>query len=235
MLIVSGGEKGGTGKTALATNLAVCFALRGFDVVLVDSDPQTSSAKWAERRGQEPDLPSVRYQELQCRGDGEGYFNQLCDLRQRYQVVVVDVAGADSIAFRTAVACADRLYSPLIPSQCDTDTATSIDQVVAQVRSMGNRTLEARFVLNHCPTHARDDEVAEARAELAETCEFVACTEAQLAHRKAFRKAYKLRRGVVELVDHPDRDVRKLSQSAVDEVWRLFSEVSGDAQHEAAE
>jgi cellulose biosynthesis protein BcsQ len=40
MIIVIGGEKGGTGKTTLATNLAAKRALAGRDVLLIDTDAQ---------------------------------------------------------------------------------------------------------------------------------------------------------------------------------------------------
>ena len=39
MIILIGGEKGGTGKTTIATNLSAMRALAGRDVLLVDTDP----------------------------------------------------------------------------------------------------------------------------------------------------------------------------------------------------
>ena len=39
MIILIGGEKGGTGKTTIATNLAALRAMAGRDVLLVDTDP----------------------------------------------------------------------------------------------------------------------------------------------------------------------------------------------------
>jgi len=42
--------KGGTGKTTLATNLAVHFALRGEAVALIDCDPQGSALDWLALR-----------------------------------------------------------------------------------------------------------------------------------------------------------------------------------------
>lgn len=38
MIVLFGGEKGGTGKSTLATNLAVWLARQGRDVLLVDTD-----------------------------------------------------------------------------------------------------------------------------------------------------------------------------------------------------
>ena len=50
MIILVGGEKGGTGKTTLATNLAQMRASAGKDVLLIDSDKQESASSWAGQR-----------------------------------------------------------------------------------------------------------------------------------------------------------------------------------------
>ena len=46
MIVLIGGEKGGTGKTTIATNLAALRAMAGRDVLLVDTDPQGSASYW---------------------------------------------------------------------------------------------------------------------------------------------------------------------------------------------
>ena len=43
-IILVGGEKGGTGKTTIATNLAVMRAAADRDVVFIDTDPQGSAS-----------------------------------------------------------------------------------------------------------------------------------------------------------------------------------------------
>ena len=50
MIILIGGEKGGTGKTTVATNLAAIRASRGHDVLLVDTDKQGSASAWSDIR-----------------------------------------------------------------------------------------------------------------------------------------------------------------------------------------
>jgi chromosome partitioning protein len=42
--------KGGSGKTTVATNLAAYYASAGFRTVLIDHDPQASSARWLRKR-----------------------------------------------------------------------------------------------------------------------------------------------------------------------------------------
>jgi Mrp family chromosome partitioning ATPase len=47
MIVAILGEKGGTGKTTLAVNLAGLRATEGRDVLLLDADRQGSASYWA--------------------------------------------------------------------------------------------------------------------------------------------------------------------------------------------
>lgn len=46
-------EKGGAGKTTVTVHLAVAALLAGLDVAIIDLDPQTSAADWADQRGKD--------------------------------------------------------------------------------------------------------------------------------------------------------------------------------------
>ena len=50
-------QKGGTGKTTLATHLSVEAERNGHTIALIDLDPQASAAKWGDHR--EADSPAV--------------------------------------------------------------------------------------------------------------------------------------------------------------------------------
>ena len=53
-------QKGGTGKTTLAINLSVAAELDGWQVALVDIDPQASAAGWGDHRhGDTPTVATV--------------------------------------------------------------------------------------------------------------------------------------------------------------------------------
>ncbi len=92
-IILVGGEKGGTGKTTIATNLAVMRAAAGRDVVLIDTDPQGSASGWCYTRdeaGLAPRIASVQK-------FGKGLARELEDLSMRYQDIIVDAGGRDSV------------------------------------------------------------------------------------------------------------------------------------------
>ena len=59
MIILIGGEKGGTGKTTIATNLAQLRSQNGHDVLLVDTDKQESASSWAGLREEEAIQPAI--------------------------------------------------------------------------------------------------------------------------------------------------------------------------------
>src|SRR3954470_19205073 len=54
-------QKGGAGKTTIATNLAVLAERAGYPTVLFDLDPQATAAKWGDKRdGTAPDVVAAQ-------------------------------------------------------------------------------------------------------------------------------------------------------------------------------
>ena len=71
MIILVGGEKGGTGKTTIATNLAARLKDPGADVLLVDTDKQGSASSWAAMREEQKEVwPNFQYNHSLVRGRG---------------------------------------------------------------------------------------------------------------------------------------------------------------------
>lgn len=224
-IIPVAGEKGGTGKTMFSTNLAVRFARAGFDTMLFDADQQGSSARWASKRdmGAKGGVPDWARPARLSWGILRNHIGeQLRAAAERYDVVLVDVGGADSEEFHSGVAVADALYTPIIPSDCDVATVKPVDEYVGQVRASGH-ALVAKVVLNHVSNHVSNEEADEVRAFLEEA---VHLEQAQsLVHtRKPFRDAYRQRLGVVECADFDRRTYGK----AADEIEMFFAEVCAD-------
>lgn len=233
MVTLIGGEKGGTGKTALTTNLAICLQYRGFDPLIVDGDKQRTSSKFAERRGELvklQHLPSGEMIEaIPCVEKRGEMFTMLASLKKRYTHIIVDVAGADTPQFRSALLAADLLLTPMIPSECDTDTAEELNHLVDVIRATGNAKLRALVVLNQCSTNVslRDREIQMALDAL-EPFTNLPVARTYISQRSVFRRAYSARRGVIELAVNPVRDVQRMAQKATLELWKLYEEVTGD-------
>lgn len=193
MRILIGSEKGGSGKTTVATNIAVELSRRGRDVLLIDTDPQASARKWADRRSQAGDnRPRVHCTER--RGD---VFGAIQDAADRYQDIIIDAGGRDSEELRSAMTAAELLLVPLRPSQLDLETVTTMRKLISLVRSF-NRSLIDRVLLTQMPTHRLIRETHDAREAL-EELDGVSLSPSRIYERKAYRDAVTQGLGVVEL------------------------------------
>ncbi|QOV56292.1 AAA family ATPase (plasmid) [Serratia marcescens] len=132
MITVVGGNKGGSSKTTTATNLAVALAMiHGKDVVLVDSDIQRSASRWHAEREASSLAPAITLIEK------TGNISQtLRSLADKYDHVIVDVAGRNSRELITACTVADMLIAPHQCSQLDLDTMFELQQQLISIRDL---------------------------------------------------------------------------------------------------
>lgn len=191
MILLVGSQKGGTGKSTLAVNLAVAHAAAGRDVMLVDADAQRSASRWHADRTDAGLAPAIA-----CVEKLGNLAETLRDLGERYEVVIVDVAGHDSKEMRTGMVAADQLLVVVRPSQLDLDTLAHMSEVVEQARDF-NPELDARVLLNQVPTNIFGSERGDAGEYLAD---FAGLSPLQTTvhERKAYRDVIGEGRGVVE-------------------------------------
>lgn len=210
MVITVGHEKGGCGKTTTATNLAVWLARHGADVMLLDADRQRSATFWAAVRAASPSLPAVRC--VQATGN---ISSTIRDLAQRYQHVVIDCGGLDSVELRSALLVSQHLIAPLRPSQFDLWSLAHLAEIVTSAQAL-NPSLRAGVALSLVPTNARIREGEEARAEVTKHGSLQLLAH-QLCDRKAYRDAVRGGWGVIEMDD----------VKAADEIVALAEEIYG--------
>lgn len=146
MILVLGGEKGGSGKSCLAQNLAVWLQRKGHDILLIDSDPQGTSVDWAREREANDDLPDLQVEE--AHGDIR---KTLIDRAKRYEMIVVDAGGADSVALRSALTVATHVLIPFRPKRRDLKTLPNVDKVITVARAV-NPELVARSIITQAPS-----------------------------------------------------------------------------------
>ncbi|MFG9830308.1 AAA family ATPase [Pseudomonas aeruginosa] len=145
MILLLGGEKGGSGKSCLAQNLAVWIQARGGDVLLLDADPQGTTADWAEERSEQSDLKAIPV--VQAQGQIR---STLTDLQKRYRQIVVDAGGADSEALRSAMTVATHMLIPFRPKRRDLKTLPKVENL-ARLATAVNTDLIVRAVITQCP------------------------------------------------------------------------------------
>ena len=143
MIIILGGEKGGTGKTTLATNLASIRASHGKNVLLVDTDRQESSNFWALTRDRNNGSEKVH-----CTTQLGGSVLRLgADSYNTFEDIIIDAGGRNSIELRATMTIADKLYIPIQPSQFDIWTLARMNELVVEAQRV-NPKLKAVVVIN---------------------------------------------------------------------------------------
>jgi chromosome partitioning protein len=131
MIVLIGGEKGGTGKTTLATNLAAQRSAAGCKVLLVDADPQGSASNWAQLREEAGIMPEVSW----VHKFGQALEAEIASLVQRYDDILIDVGGrGDSLELSTGLAVAHKAVIPLQASQFDLWTLARMDKLVSTAK-----------------------------------------------------------------------------------------------------
>ena len=113
MILTTTNQKGGTGKSTIATNLAACFARDGAEVLLVDADPQRSALDW---RADRPDtVPLVQVIGLPV----ENLHREIPPFTRKYECIIIDGGGRITATARAAVSIADFVLVPTLPSKPD--------------------------------------------------------------------------------------------------------------------
>jgi chromosome partitioning protein len=197
-------QKGGAGKTTLAAQLAVAFAAGGKRVMLVDTDPQGSLARWYQIREAAGKADSIGFTAV----TGWRAQSAVDKLKVQNDLILVDSAPHAEIEAKIAVRVADLIVVPVQPSPLDL-WATAPTLALAR----GERR-KALIVLNRDQSRMKLSEalagpIADLGAEVA---------EATIGNRTAFAASMMEGLGVVEMAPRTKAAVEMLALA--DEITR---------------
>jgi chromosome partitioning protein len=184
MIIAILGEKGGTGKTTLATNLAGMRAAAGRDVLLLDADRQGSASYWAEKRSdQQRQLRQVE----SVQKFGEGLIRTVRDLARRYDDLIIDAGAGDTREVDSALRVAERAIIPVQPAGLDVWTLGLIDDRMGEALAV-NPTVQAYVILNRASPNPKDRDADDARDAI-DGCTHLQLASGMICDRVAIRRA----------------------------------------------
>jgi chromosome partitioning protein len=182
MIVTVGGIKGGSGKSTVATNLAVIRSQEGHDVLLIDADDQETSSDFTMLRNESIEggagFTSIKL-------TGPAVRTETLRLKEKYEDIIIDTGGRDTTSQRAALSVSDTLLIPFMPRSFDLWTIDKVAELVEEMR-MANPNLGAYTFLSKADSRGSDNDDT---ADLLKSSERLQFIEPSLGLRKAFSNA----------------------------------------------
>jgi len=143
-------QKGGAGKTTIATNLAVHAERLGLPTVVLDMDPQATAATWGDRRqGNPPDIIAAQAPRLPGLVEAAE--------KQGAKLVIIDTAPNADTAALAASQVAGLVLIPCRPSAFDLDAIAASVRLATEIARK-----PCHVVINAAPPRSAIADEAEA-------------------------------------------------------------------------
>lgn len=140
MIISILNQKGGTGKTTLAVNIAREYTIRAMKTLLVDSDSQGSAQRWHERSG--GDLIDMTCLPMNTLDKDVAKFSD------RYERIIIDGVPSVSLLTICAIKAADLILIPVQPSPYDIWATEDLVRLVKDRIEMTEGKTKAAFLVS---------------------------------------------------------------------------------------
>ena len=198
-------QKGGAGKTTLATCVARELVLQGFDTVLVDADSQGSARDWRAATDLETvpvvgmDRPTLDKDLKVLNPTGKSW-------------IIIDGAGRNELMTASAIRAADVVIIPVHPSPYDIWAASDLVSLVKSRQQITDGRPKTAFVISKAVKRTRlTGDVNEALAEFD-----IPVFEAFTTQRQSYPSAAAL--GLTPADTEPDGEAAKEIRAIVAEL-----------------
>lgn len=184
VIITVAQQKGGSGKTMLAANLAAWLAADK-TTALLDIDPQHSLGRWHRLRiAHTPAVPRITLSDV----SGWRLAGELDRLRREHETVLIDTPPVIDSDARRAIRAADLVVIPMQPSAPDLWAAEGTLKIAHEEKR------PVCIVLNRVPSAGRQRATMEAELH----GRGLTVLDAALGNRAAFSQAFAMGLGVTE-------------------------------------
>ncbi len=140
MIIAFSGQKGGVGKSTLSIATAQELKRRGRDVVILDTDSQSTALIWS--KGAEEGVPTVPVFVV-----NDELVKGARAAAEKYDIVIIDVPGRLDSVQKRAMLAANLAIFPLGPSDAELWAVQTNIQLVKEARDF-NENLDSVYLLN---------------------------------------------------------------------------------------
>jgi chromosome partitioning protein len=210
MIILVGSNKGGCGKSTTVINLAIAYAKQEREVLIIDADRQSTASRWSNDREYYQLTPYI--QVLQKYDNLQPALNQI---KSKYYVILVDVAGRNSRELLSAMLVADLLICPLQCSQPDLDTLAELKEQVIRAADLNPKLKTYIYhTMASTNTKVKDNERKEFIDYISQYEDFKVLNAVNY-FRKVYKDAISEGKSVLELTN----------DEAVNEITQLYNEV----------
>ena len=222
-VIAVANQKGGAGKSTLATNLAVMFASDKKKVLLIDADTQQNTTlKWHADRAQ--------YKEMVvpidvCGLTARNLLPSTQSYKKQYDVIIIDGGARITAEAHAAVGAADYLIVPVKAVKADVDSTSVFLGVVAQNMEVRD-DLIAGILINE--VNERTSLAKSMIEELKAFEESFGIFEQRIGSYQAFRDAISSGLGVTELSE-------RSSAKAANQMKAFYKELKGEIRRNGNE
>lgn len=231
MILTVAHQKGGTGKSTLATNLAVELGAE-----LLDLDKQHSSIIFNCKRIRDglPAISCYSIAESQCQFDyqqpvTEAHLPELFAwFKQKPGHLVVDVGGFDSPLNRKALFFADYILTPCAPSAVEIYGLQMFEEILEKAEEIADLHLVSHVVINNADTRSTKrigdmQEYIHGKPNHFKLCQTI------IGSRIAFKTAYEQGRSVSELLEESkSAKLKRKYQRSAEEINSLVHEITSD-------
>ena len=195
MVVTVANEKGGSGKSNIAINLAVKLFSLGEDILLVDSDPQNSIRVFNDIRASK-EVP-LGFNCVSVFGDSLATQVEL--LQGKYETLIIDTAGRDCDEMREALSVSDILIIPTQPSDLDIAVLNKMIKLFKQYKQF-KRDLKAFVVISKAsPNPALQDKITALQSYIKDkNIDDLRLCKSVLYERELYRNAFSNGMGVIE-------------------------------------